>query len=105
VSSGQTCPCNAARRAEAMRKRGSAHSRGYGSDWRREAAAFLSLPQNKQCAVCGKPAKVVMHLISIRLRPDLRMDKRNWRPGCHSCNAKEAAYGYALSSLTDGRKP
>lgn len=87
-----------------MRKRGSATSRGYDSTWRREAAAFLSDPANRLCAVCGRPAKVVMHIHSIRLRPDLRMNKSNWRPGCHSCNAKEAVLGYALPSLASKRK-
>ena len=46
---------------------------------------------NGYYAVAGKPAAVVMHIRSIRSAPHLRMEKANWRPGCHRCNAIEAA--------------
>ncbi|WP_291007435.1 hypothetical protein [Hoeflea sp.] len=31
-----------------------------------------------------------MHKISIRQRPDLKMVRANWKPGCVRCNAIEA---------------
>lgn len=94
VPSGITCPCvardNRDRKARFDEKRPSARKRGYDSTWEREAKAFLSLPQNEFCQ-CGAKAMVVMHIKSIRTRPDLRMVKSNWKPGCQRCNAIDAA--------------
>jgi len=70
-------------------KRPNSSQRGYDREWEREAKAFLST--HPHCARCGGPSTVVMHIISIRKRPDLRMDRTNWRPGCQRCNAIEAA--------------
>jgi len=78
------------RKARHDQKRPSARQRGYDSTWEREAKAFLSLPQNEFCQ-CGAKAIVVMHIKSIRQRPDLRMAKSNWKPGCQRCNAIDAA--------------
>lgn len=89
-------PCQAVARIQRERKarhdqkRPSARQRGYDSTWEREAKAFLSLPQNEFCQ-CGAKAIVVMHIKSIRQRPDLRMVKSNWKPGCQRCNAIDAA--------------
>lgn len=71
------------------RKRPSATKRGYDAEWRRLSTAFLALPQNRYCD-CGAPATLVRHRISIRKRPDLRLDPRNWLPGCARCNARDA---------------
>jgi 5-methylcytosine-specific restriction protein A len=93
--SGETCPAAAARSRERNalfdKKRPNASRRGYGRDWEEAAKAFLSEPGNKRCARCGAPATVVMHIVSIRQRPELRMVRTNWRPGCTRCNAIEAA--------------
>jgi 5-methylcytosine-specific restriction protein A len=79
------------RKARFDKTRPSASKRGYDKEWEREARAFLSRPENELCARCGAPAAVVMHIKSIRTRPDLRMVRSNWRPGCQRCNAIEAA--------------
>lgn len=79
------------RKARFDEKRPTARQRGYDAEWQREASTFLSSPSNELCARCGAPATVVMHIKSIRTRPDLRMVRSNWRPGCQRCNAIEAA--------------
>lgn len=89
--------CQRARAAERERKarfdqkRPTASQRGYDKEWAKEARQFLALPENELCARCGAKATVVMHIESIRKRPDLRMVRSNWRPGCQRCNAIEAA--------------
>lgn len=69
------------------RARGSAASRGYGSDWRKVRALFLDA--NPLCIECEKEGRVeaatqVDHVISIRQRPDLRLDESNLRALCAS---------------------
>lgn len=86
VADGQRCSC--ARATQDTRP--SARRRGYDTEWEREAKAFLALPGNDRCA-CGRAATLVRHVISIRKRPDLRMDRSNWRPGCTRCNAVDTA--------------
>jgi len=92
--SGERCrkvkALDAERKARFDRNRPNASRRGYDREWETAAKAFLSEPGNDLCA-CGAHATVVMHVKSIRTRPDLRMDRTNWRPGCQRCNAKEAA--------------
>jgi 5-methylcytosine-specific restriction protein A len=78
------------RKARFDQKRPTARKRGYDKGWEREAKAFLALPGNDLCE-CGAPATVVRHVKSIRNRPDLRMVRTNWRPGCQRCNARDAA--------------
>lgn len=95
VPSGTACACEA-RRARERKARHDAHrptarERGYTAEWEKEAKAFLAEPGNRSCARCGAPSTVVMHIKSIRARPDLRMERTNWRPGCQRCNAIEAA--------------
>lgn len=95
VPGGARCACQLAadhaRKARFDRKRPNARKRGYTREWEEAAKAFLAEPRNRWCARCGQPATVVMHIVSIRQRPDLRMVRSNWRPGCHRCNAIEAA--------------
>lgn len=89
-------PCTAVARMAAERKarfdktRPNSTARGYDRQWASEAKAFLARPGNDLCH-CGAPAVLVRHVISISKRPDLRMDKTNWRPGCQRCNAQDAA--------------
>lgn len=86
VASGVRCACQRAREQE----RPSARQRGYDTAWQKAAAAFLALPGNHRCS-CGRPATLVRHVVSIRKRPELRMQRANWRPGCARCNAVDAA--------------
>lgn len=87
VRSGALCQHAAARRAANDQSRPSARVRGYDTQYQRAAAEFLEI---RETCGCGRPATVVMHIISIRKRPDLRLDRTNWLPGCKSCNAKDA---------------
>jgi 5-methylcytosine-specific restriction endonuclease McrA len=93
--SGERCPKAAVRDRERKsrfdRKRPNSSQRGYDREWEREAKAYLAQPENRRCARCGAPSTVVMHVISIRQRPDLRMVRSNWKPGCQRCNALDAA--------------
>jgi len=82
VASGVRCTCQQARE----RERPSARQRGYDTEFQHAAAEYLKA--HPTCT-CGKPAVLVRHKVSIRLRPDLRMDQSNWLPGCRSCNAKD----------------
>ena len=95
VPSGARCPCQVARKRETNRQhdreRGNSSQRGYDGTWERKAKTYLARRENRRCAVCGAPATVVMHIHSIRARPDLRMDPTNWQPGCRKCNAIDAA--------------
>lgn len=86
VPAGKRCACQAV----FDRARGGARQRGYDVAYQRAAAAFLAEPGHERCD-CGRPATLVRHVVSIRQRPDLRMARTNWRPGCASCNAKDAA--------------
>lgn len=94
IASGQRCPCQIRRDAERNRraeaKRPPARARGYDSEWERKAKEFLAEPGNKRCE-CGNPATLVRHVISIRKRPDLRLARSNWKPGCRWCNARDTA--------------
>ncbi|WP_187970058.1 endonuclease [Aquibium microcysteis] len=94
IAAGERCPCQIRdareRKARHDARRPSARQRGYTAEWQHAARAFLAEPQNSHCA-CGAPATVVMHVISIRKRPDLRMMRSNWRAGCQRCNALDAA--------------
>ena len=93
-ASDEVCPAVAARNAERKarfdRKRPNSSQRGYDREWEQAAKAFLVAPGNEFCR-CGRPATVVMHVRSIRHAPHLRMVRANWRPGCHRCNAIDAA--------------
>lgn len=76
------CVCQPAR----VDTRASATKRGYDEEWKQAAKAFLA--QHPRCQ-CGKPATCVAHRISIKLRPDLRMNRANWRPSCRGCNTRD----------------
>ncbi|WP_233284175.1 MULTISPECIES: endonuclease [Agrobacterium] len=80
----------AERKARFEKKRPAARDRGYDNEWRKQAKSFLAIPGNDLCE-CGAPAVLVRHVISIKKRPELRMSKTNWKPGCRRCNARDAA--------------
>ena len=86
VAHGQRCACVRKRAAESDKARPTSRQRGYDTAYQHAAAAFL---KTHPTCTCGQPAVLVRHRISIRLRPDLRMDRSNWLPGCRSCNAKD----------------
>lgn len=94
IPAGEKCPCQKkaarARKARHDRRRPSARQRGYTSEWQEAARAFLARPENRFCE-CGAPAVLVRHIVSIRRRPDLRLEPSNWKPGCQRCNADDAA--------------
>jgi len=97
VASGSLCPCQQKRRAAARRKqaqanksRPSANQRGYSNQWRVASKAFLAMPENRYCAVCGKPANAVDHIKPHKGNHSLFWDKANWRPICISCNSRKA---------------
>jgi 5-methylcytosine-specific restriction protein A len=65
--------------------RGSAHSRGYGSTWRRARAAYLN--EHPLCIECESnkvlaPATEVDHIIPHRGDMVLFWDETNWQPLC-----------------------
>lgn len=90
IPANVVCLCVQRRRAEADKRRPPAAHRGYDHEWQKAARTFLNHPHNRFCE-CGAPAVLVRHVISIRKRPDLRMDMRNWKPGCRRCNARDIA--------------
>jgi hypothetical protein len=90
VPANVVCLCVQRRKAEADKRRPTASQRGYDNEWNKAASAFLAEPGNEFCE-CGAPAVLVRHVISIRQRPDLRLDRSNWKPGCRRCNARDIA--------------
>ncbi|MFK8250658.1 endonuclease [Ancylobacter terrae] len=86
IAPGARCPCETRRKAEADKTRPSARERGYDTEYQRAAATFLL---SHPVCTCGRPAVLVRHKISIRQRPDLRLEPSNWLPGCRSCNARD----------------
>lgn len=84
---GARCPvCTAASHAATEARRPGARRRGYDTEFQRAAAEYL---KTHPACTCGRPAVLVRHKVSIRRRPDLRMDPANWQPGCRSCNAAD----------------
>lgn len=62
--------------------------------WKRGRAAFLSAhPACEDCAELGiiRAAEVVDHVQTVRERPDLAFDARNWRALCASCHNRKTA--------------
>ncbi len=93
VASGRACACQAVRRADYNKRRGSARQRGYGTEWEKASRAFLALPENRFCICgCGRRADLVDHKVPHRGDMALFWDRGNWQAmafGCHS--AKTAA--------------
>lgn len=93
IAAGSRCPCEDRRAKQAQarndQRRGSAHQRGYSKDWDREAKAFLALPVNRSCALCGAPATTVDHRIAHKGNQRLFWDRSNWQPVCKPCNSRK----------------
>ena len=77
------------RRAVYERDRGSAASRGYDHHWRKVRAVVLAgEPLCRACMERGMvtAATEVDHILTIKDRPDLRLDLSNLRPMCRECH-------------------
>lgn len=74
-------------------RRGTATQRGYNSKWRRYSQWFLSLPQNKFCALrlddkCAIVAQCVDHIDPPESANDPKFWMRsNHQPACIHCNS------------------
>lgn len=65
-------------------KRGSSAQRGYGSRWRRYRIWFLK--HHPVCAVCGRLASVVDHIVPHKGNVDLFWDSNNHQTLCKRCH-------------------
>ena len=83
-----------ARRAEFARRadeeRASADDRGYTFAWRKARKAWII--RHPLCAICGKPATDVDHIIPHRGDKKLFWDTNNWQSLCHECHGRKS-YG------------
>jgi len=59
------------------------------SRWKESRKRFLMFHQT--CAVCGKPARVVDHVIPHQGREELFWSQDNWCPMCKSCHDRKTA--------------
>lgn len=64
---------------------------GYDRDWKRARARHLA--SHPRCIVegCTRPATDVDHILSVRERPDLRLEPSNFRSMCHAHHAQRTA--------------
>lgn len=109
VPSGQRCACQRAKAKAHDAKRGTAASRGYTGNWRKESKAFLALPGNERCACgCGRIANMVDHIRAPKGDMALFWDRANWQPMNVACNtrkaiATEGGFGRPIAAQTGGR--
>lgn len=95
--SGYCDACEAQRKSkwesEAHRDR-SATKRGYDAKWAKFARAYLQ--EHPRCAKCGKPARVVDHILPARIMMDafgqFDYDERYYQALCFRCNNLKGAY-------------
>jgi len=87
VTDTARCPEHEKARHRAIdERRGSSTERGYGSDWQRFRAWWLS--QHPLCVECEREGRVevatdVDHVVSIAEAPERRLDPTNVRSLCH----------------------
>lgn len=88
IASGERCPCEQRRKAEADRRRQGARERGYDSKWDRERAAYLKL--NRHCVRpgCGAEATTVDHIVPHKGDQRLFWSHSNWQALCTSCHSR-----------------
>lgn len=106
VERGAECVCQVSARKERVAKadaaRPSSAERGYDADWHRMRQRML---RDHPTCDCGAPAVEVHHLISVRERPDLRLDPTNLQCLCRSCHsritARTQAFGRAMRQTHD----
>jgi 5-methylcytosine-specific restriction endonuclease McrA len=95
ISCGSRCPpCQSARIRAYDAGRGSSYQ---SPEWRALSAAVRA--SLSVCHWCGKqPRRLVAdHVLSIRERPDLALDRGNAVPACVSCNNGRGSSGGAPS--------
>lgn len=83
--------------------RPSSSERGYDADWQRARAAYLA--EHPWCSVwqCRSRATDVDHKLSVRDRPDLRLDPTNFRPFCRSHHSARTAKDQGFARPKDKR--
>jgi 5-methylcytosine-specific restriction endonuclease McrA len=92
VAGGAVCICQQRRKADADKRRPSAHHRGYGTRWKTEITEYLARPANKFCACgCGRRANMVHHKIAHKGDQRRFWDRSNWAPYNSRCNSRECA--------------
>jgi 5-methylcytosine-specific restriction protein A len=72
-------------------RRGNRIQRGYDATWYRLRAMVLAEePLCQDCTEQGRttPANEVHHMVTIRQRPDLRLERSNLRSLCKPCHSK-----------------
>ena len=74
-------------RKNADKRRPNASRRGYNSAWSRARKAYII--RHPICAVCGKPATDIDHIIPHKGDKTLFWDSTNWQPLCHECHARK----------------
>ena len=75
-------------------RRGTAHQRGYGSDWRRLSRRYRA--ENPFCELCESrgllvAVQLVDHVIPVDVRPDLRMYEENLCGLCRPCHFRKTS--------------
>jgi 5-methylcytosine-specific restriction protein A len=107
IAPDTACPCEQRQAHERHQRhdanRPNATQRGYSRQWRRVSANFLRT--NRWCAMCGKPADLVDHIIPHKGNPDLFWDKdKNWQSLCAHCHnsTKQRLERTARSIATNG---
>lgn len=86
---GETCAKAATlqreRKARFDKKRPTASTRGYNSEWRRASKEYLAAYSS--CVRCGRPASLVDHITPHKGDDRLFWDRRNWQPLCTPCHS------------------
>ena len=59
--------------------------------WRKAKAHFFADPEHALCAMCGRPAETIDHVIPPKGNPKLFWDRNNWQPSCLECNRIKGA--------------
>ena len=92
-----------------MTDRPSSHKRGYDATWRKLRRAVLAdEPFCRYCQEVGETCVAVHvdHIVPLRERPDLRLDRGNLQPLCeyhhNVTKAREEARGEPLGVDIDG---
>ena len=75
------------------KERGSAHSRGYDSEWNRVRKQALQRDRFL-CLHCLAANRVILaidvdHIVPVTVRPDLRLDLTNLQSLCRSCHVRK----------------
>jgi len=75
-------------------------------EWKLARAAYIRL--HPICEICHrKPTREVHHKISIRERPDLKLDPSNFQGTCTPCHSRETVKndgGFGRSTLHESNK-